>query len=442
MNGEDGAISMRSFTANICLALTATLGAPAARAAEPMLATVTGKHGTYRYSEPTDAGLHIFKAGSTTETEHLSFPLLSKWSHPDHPKGVIWAAFNVGVQDVNPATPPVVPTRRYSDDNGATWKSPDEWGNKGRVFSGTFGAVTAFQRPGNDEIFGLGYTSDNATVQPTHKLVRYRWRTATSAYETTPTSITLDVPASIYIVRSLVCIPAGTPIPGKTETTAAERWVATAYGKTSVQPNDVGTMQDRFTQFTLTSDDAGATWRHASTIRGTQEPVPKVTAQFGPNEASIALLADGSLLMLVRQGHGHLGPLLLFTSNDRGDTWLPVDASAGQRSLDPLGGLMPGLTRLPGGALVAAWGRRGTNAKPNGIWVAVDFTGTGTAWESPKQIYQGIGSSHASILVDGANAVRVFYDISDYGNTRIPTGQMNRLAYTTITLDAGPSPRR
>lgn len=398
--------------------------------------TVTTARGSYDWSAPIDSGVRVYEPGSTTQTQPLNFPLVSKWTDARYPQGVLWAAFNVGIQDADTATAPVVPTRRFSTDGGATWQSPDAWQANGVPFSGTFGASNAAQRLPNGPIVSVSHGSTAITFTRDHVLSRVDYATATSGYVKTTPTVRMDFETLLTTQRSLLVIPTGTPVPTSTgAVTTSERWLKSAYGKVGTVTNGTGPAVDQFKSYTLASSDLGQTWTHTATIDGTQGPIPNNNAQIGPNEADMALLKDGTVLAHVRQGHGVLGPTLQFKSYDFGETWTE------QTTFSTGGGLLPSLTRLPNDVLVASWGRRSSIEAGGGVWVAVDFTGTGDFWGAATKVYSGYGSEHTSVTVDDPTHLKVWYDVSDYGSLQQSNPNApNYLAYTAITLAPVPEP--
>src|SRR5690606_12139964 len=115
--------------------------------------------------------------------------------------------------------------------------------------------------------------------------------------------------------------------------------------------------------FVLKSTDQGQNWTYLADIA---RPLTPGIDESGPNETSMALLADGSLLAHVRQGHGVLTPLLQKRSFDNGATWTD------QTVLDAAGGLNPMVVRLPNNTLVSTYGRRHPTLA-EGVRLSVDF---------------------------------------------------------------------
>ena len=118
----------------------------------------------------------------------------------------------------------------------------------------------------------------------------------------------------------------------------------------------------------LRSEDEGRSWRHTSTI-GTPRPdrpfdSGKIYSE-GFNETGMACTSDGKIFTLMR--HGSYMLLWWATSDDCGRTWSEIE---------PLNypGVAPCVTRMPSGALAAAWGRPG-------MTVAFSLDGSGQNWD-------------------------------------------------------------
>ena len=147
--------------------------------------------------------------------------------------------------------------------------------------------------------------------------------------------------------------------------------------------------------FLIESTDDGESWHYLSTIM--DDPI----GIEGPNEADVVELKNGELLAYVRTGSP--SPMYQLRSKDGGKTW-------GERTKFSDTGVAPEAKILSNGTLLVITGRPG-------LYLYIDFTGTGTKYQK-YQIWGGAGSSYASILEIEPNKVMVIYDESDFGAWR------------------------
>ena len=308
--------------------------------------------------------------------EHINFPFVKGWRD-----GVIWSWFTVGTQ--GSADQEVA--RLYSPDGGLTWQTPTFFYHSG------FGPSDAAQLDDGRIVSIYGSQTVASFTQPLRYFV---WNTSTTPYVEARPSITFPFQTTLRVHRSLVLMPDG-------------RWIACAYGQRNGQFS--------YTSFTIVSSDQGQSWSYLSTIA---TPATNVD-QSGPNETAMTLLADGTLLAFVRQGHGVLEPLLQSKSFDGGQTWSQPTV------IDTKGGLNPEVIRLANNTLVASYGRRF-----DGVYLLADFTGTGDHWQQVR-VYDGVGSEYTSLFESKPNQAMLYYDVSGYGSRNLSPGSgPNRLVYS------------
>ncbi|MEO8877773.1 MAG: exo-alpha-sialidase [Polyangiaceae bacterium] len=124
----------------------------------------------------------------------------------------------------------------------------------------------------------------------------------------------------------------------------------------------------------LQSTNGGVTWTTRSTIGG--------FADRDLNETTVARVADGSLLAVMRASVPDSADSVLWSSRskDDGKTWSTLTpVKIGAASTQALG-VDPNLLLLPNGALVLAYGR------PDN-WVAISNDGTGETWDETQITY-------------------------------------------------------
>ncbi len=173
-------------------------------------------------------------------------------------------------------------------------------------------------------------------------------------------------PIGMLTHRSLVRMPNGDLI-------------GTGYGRSDKQP-------DTSHCFCIISHDEGKTWKYYSTIAEGKSP-----GREGFGEPVMLLLANGDLLCHIRTG----GPLLQVRSKDGGKTWSKPKQIADF-------GVDPDLIQLSNGAVVTSYGRPG-------VWLNVDFDGTGEEWDKTVEIYSGPGCSYTSLVEIEPGLVALFY---------------------------------
>ena len=133
--------------------------------------------------------------------------------------------------------------------------------------------------------------------------------------------------------------------------------------------------QFKYRSWLLRSRDGGLNWDYFSTIAALPE-----LGDEGFCEPNVELLADGSLLAVLRNGGGDLGPLWIARSGDGGRTWsYPVRTT--------LTGNYPSLIQLSNSVLACLYGR------PNNR-VSFDLTGTGLAWSHTLVVANCRGNDH------------------------------------------------
>ena len=120
------------------------------------------------------------------------------------------------------------------------------------------------------------------------------------------------------------------------------------------------------------SQDFGRTWNLQGRIAYQPDPKadPKADLRDGFTEPAFEILADGSLLAVLRTTDGHgIGPMYHSYSQDSGKTWTRPVAFAPN-------GVLPRLLRLGNGVLVLASGRPGAELR-------FSFDGRGESWTPP-----------------------------------------------------------
>ena len=169
---------------------------------------------------------------------------------------------------------------------------------------------------------------------------------------------------------------------------------------------------NKWMAFMVESLDDGKTWQYVSTIL---EDLEGKYAE-GPNEADLIELANGDLLAYVRVAS--TAPLHQLRSKDRGRTW------GDEKEIAPFG-VAPSSIMLQNGTIVVVTGRPCT-------YLLIDFTGTGEHYQQ-YTVFNGSGSSYASVLEIAPNRVLVIYDESDFGGWRSPA-VMARISALTLDI--------
>ncbi|MAE66130.1 MAG: hypothetical protein CMJ18_17810 [Phycisphaeraceae bacterium] len=163
--------------------------------------------------------------------------------------------------------------------------------------------------------------------------------------------------------------------------------------------------QFKFRSWLMRSEDGGLNWHYHGTIAALPELGDE---SFG--EPNIALLADGSLMALLRNGGGDQAPLWMARSWDGGRTWshpVPVNTPTGNA---------PQILQLPNGVLACAFGRPDSR-------VSFDHTGSGLAWSHTVVASTCWGNRHVEIAVTGPDTLYCVYadDECDVQGNRMPS---------------------
>jgi len=164
-------------------------------------------------------------------------------------------------------------------------------------------------------------------------------------------------------------------------------------------------VDQKYRQIVLVSHDGGVNWETAATV-DTADPAKIGTSGYdGPCEGAIERVADGSLLMIIRNGWRH--PMTYSRSTDNGVTWTkpqPVEVGpAGQA----LYSVQPTLELLPTGELLLMVGRPG-------LVMTVSEDGRGDDWSIP-------------VGLDYANSENGGFAVLD-PSTVVVTGDRGRVA--------------
>ena len=151
----------------------------------------------------------------------------------------------------------------------------------------------------------------------------------------------------------------------------------------------LGTGPGRLSCVAIRSEDGGFTWRFASVVAAASE-VPY--AVEGPSEASLALLANGTLLAVMRvEGQsGHYAPYISKLSDDGGRTWRALRSlrGGGSGGVPGAGCVRPRLLALEiGGArsLVLTGGRPNPLSRDQLLWL--NPKGDAEEWEAYSLSY-------------------------------------------------------
>jgi hypothetical protein len=149
--------------------------------------------------------------------------------------------------------------------------------------------------------------------------------------------------------------------------------------------------QFKYRSWLLRSEDGGLNWHYFSTIAALPE-----LGDEGFGEPNIAVLEDGSVIAILRNGGGDDGPLWICRSWDGGKTWsYPALANT------PTGNF-PQIEELPNGVLACAYGRPGNR-------VSFDLTGSGLAWSHTVLVSNCYGNDHIEIAVTGQDSLFCAY---------------------------------
>ncbi|MAE66129.1 MAG: hypothetical protein CMJ18_17805 [Phycisphaeraceae bacterium] len=155
----------------------------------------------------------------------------------------------------------------------------------------------------------------------------------------------------------------------------------------------------------LRSENGGLTWHYCSTIAA----LPELGVE-GFGEPAITVLADGSVMAVLRNGGGADGPVWISRSHDGGDTWsYPV--CAGTPS-----GNSPKIVQMPNGVLACSYGRPDNR-------VSFDLTGSGLGWSHTVVVANCYGNDHVEIAVTGPDTLYCVYadDEFDIEGNRMPS---------------------
>ena len=163
--------------------------------------------------------------------------------------------------------------------------------------------------------------------------------------------------------------------------------------------------QYKYRSWLLRSEDGGLNWHYHGTIAALPE-----LGDEGFGEPNVTLLADGSLLAMLRNGGGDLAPLWMSRSEDGGRTWsYPVRTG-------PPSGNSPQVRQLPNGVLACAYGRPGNR-------VSFDHTGSGLAWSHTVVASTCFGNRHVEFVMTGRDTLYCVYadDEFDVQGNRMPS---------------------
>ena len=154
--------------------------------------------------------------------------------------------------------------------------------------------------------------------------------------------------------------------------------------------------QFKYRSWVMRSEDGGLNWHYQGTIAALPE-----LGDEGFCEPNIALLDDGSLIAILRNGGGDFAPLWISRSWDGGKSWsYPVVTNT------PTGNA-PQIDQLPNGVLACAYGRPGDR-------VSFDLTGSGLAWSHTVQASNCYGNNHVEIAVTGPDSLFCVYADDEY----------------------------
>ena len=163
--------------------------------------------------------------------------------------------------------------------------------------------------------------------------------------------------------------------------------------------------QYKYRSWLMRSEDGGLSWHFHGTIAALPE-----LGDEGFGEPNIALLADGSLMALLRNGGGDFAPLWMSRSWDGGRTWsYPVPTNT------PTGNA-PQIRQLPNGVLACAYGRPDNR-------VSFDLTGSGLAWSHTVVASTCWGNRHVEFVVTDPDTLYCAYadDEFDVRGNRMPS---------------------
>jgi hypothetical protein len=158
----------------------------------------------------------------------------------------------------------------------------------------------------------------------------------------------------------------------------------------------------RYRQIVMVSHDEGLNWTVRSTVAAGDVIDPSGPVD-GIAEGAMARVADGSFLMILR--NGSYAPLSYTRSTDNGLTWSAPQELAIGAAAEPLESIFPTLQLLPTGQLVLLVGRPG-------LVMTVSADGLGDDWSTPvgldyvnseNAVFQPLSPSTLMVLGDQGN---------------------------------------
>jgi hypothetical protein len=291
--------------------------------------------------------------------------------------GTLWLGHSIGQHMVDERAASI-----WSRDSGKTWTKPD------LDFSGMGLCQLA-----DGSILGLRCWHAAGKAKEI-EMTTARWPSPTTPPDgSQQVKVALPWASTLWMHRSFLRLHDG-------------RLLVSAYGERSANPT-------RSFCFGLESRDSGKTWQFLAVVA---EDGATPVGNEGYGEPCFVELQDGSLLCMMRTGNP--GPLMQCKSADGGKTWSqPVQ-------VDRLG-VDPHVILLGDGTLLAASGRPG-------VYLLVDFTGTGDHWQK-IWIYRGPGSSYTSLAEIAPGNVILIYDESAFCLDKGP-GIRNRIMCLSLTI--------
>lgn len=272
-----------------------------------------------------------------------------------------------------------------SFDNGKTWKHAP---------TGVCG-INSFQNQKGEK---KQISCWNHKQETSHTLSIFRYDDASAKKElVTKVSVELPFASSFHTHRAVIRLRSG-------------RLLANAYGTRQGAAKNLS--------FIIASDDDGQTWKFLSILADD----PQAITAEGPNEATLCELTDGRLTALYRVGGNDF--LQQKFSSDGGLTW----SEPTTLKYFP-GAAAPYMTRLSDGTIVAISGR------PD-VYLLIDLTGTAEHFQKVR-LYQGSGSSYASVLETAPSELLVLFDESNFGSARSPSAfsYIHACRYKLVKID-------
>ncbi len=284
--------------------------------------------------------------------------------------GTIWQSHSIGRHVVNERGAGIV-----SRDNGKTWEIPKK----------TKSGMLTCQLPDGSIIrISSPWKGPAMKSQPFSVL---RWK---SPQDPNPTVKKLKVEfpgiTTVRMHRSLIRLADGTLL-------------SCGYGNRKGEKS--------YWSFVIRSTDNGQTWQYLSELAS--DPKMVGSGWEGFCEPCLVQCENGRVLALLRTGGKK--PMYQVASEDGGKTW-----SKPRRIAET--GVSPHAIRLHDGTLVACAGRPG-------LYLLIDFSGTGDNWQR-IDVYSGQGSSYASLMEIAPAEVLLVYDESSFSGQRGP-GVLNRI---------------